>query len=245
MYSAQQDPEGKAWWVQLQHERAVTAGCQFYTFRPATSSTSTCLQHQEFTLAGQHSKTSTMARPSTVDNCRPLAYTSSTFSAGEKAAAGPVPSPFVMRPATSPKLPARKALGSRQGGAIHPWLTAVSRPVPISRGNDWSPLHSRPATRDTAHALTDLKPSAEMCCILTPSAAENVTAGVAGEHVKPATKHAAKPPLPHSKQQRPRTTASLHRPSSLWQVSQALLLPCFIPSSPHELITVVCHLKAL
>ena len=89
--------------MQLQHERAVTAGCQFYTYRPAPSGTSTCLQQQESNLAAQSSQSCIMLRPSTVDTYRPLAHTSSTFSAYDKATAAPVPSPLMMRPGTSPR----------------------------------------------------------------------------------------------------------------------------------------------
>ena len=203
-------PEGKAWWVQLQHDRAVTAGCQLYTHRPATCGPNISLQ-QNPGLSEQDAR----LRPSTVAAIsRPLEHTSSTFSCGCAASNTALHSPCVRHDGTSAKLPARKALGSRQGNGIATFSSAVSRPMPMSRGNDWSPLPSRPGTRDTAHAIRMLRSPTEAGWLNTPAASS-----AAGLCVRPATKQSRKPPLPQSVQQRPFTTPSLlHRPSSLWQV---------------------------
>ena len=199
MSSTAQAPKGKAWWVQLQHDRAVSAGCQFYTYRPATSSHSANLQ-QDPSFNEQVAK----LRPSTSD-----AY-SNIFST--TAAASSMCSPHslcVMRPSTSAKLPARKALGSRQGDRSCPISTAVSRPVPMSRGNDWSPVHSRPVTSSNSLVARRTASPADASTIGTEAEAITLT-------VMPAGKLASKPPLASSKKQGSCSLSGLlHWPSSL------------------------------
>ena len=205
MPRTQPEPQGKAWWVQLQHDRAVTAGCQFYTYRPATSGSGNSLPQQARNFA---------LRPSTVD-------TSPTTNAARDVR---LQSPCTMRPETSPKLPARKSLGSRQGSGVAALSTAGSRPVPSSRGNDWSPVHSRPVTRSTAHARVRNSMVAATSRQLPASAAGSQAPAVAGMCGRPATHHGRKkPPVPRSKQQRPFTTPFSPRPPlSHWRVSSAL-----------------------
>ena len=161
------ETHGKAWWVQLQHQRAVSAGCSFYTHRPNTSYAS--LSTSRKAEAGS----SNQIRPATVGTCHatPADAANSTslgaFSGGSSGgarwhAAGAI------RPGTSPKLPARIALRSTQAsGALLP-SAAMSRTIPPSRGNDWSPVHSRPATRNAADSTYVLMPAA-----LTATAAES------------------------------------------------------------------------
>ncbi len=199
MSSTAQGPKGKAWWVQLQHDRAVSAGCQFYTYRPATSGHSAYLQ-QDPSFNEQAAK----LRPCTSDG-----YTS-TFST--RAAASSMCGPHnlcVMRPSTSAKLPARKALGSRQGDRTCPISTAVSRPVPMSRGNDWSPVHSRPVTSSNNLVARRAASQAEASTLATEAEAIGLT-------VMPVSKLASRPPLaPSKKQGTCRSSSLLHRPSSL------------------------------
>ena len=197
--------EGKAWWVQLQHDRAVSAGCQFYTYRTVTGNHSPDSK-QDSGFDEQQTK----LRPSTTGPC------SSTFSAAAADSLSPNGNFCMMRPSTSAHLPARRSVGSRQGSGTFPLSTAVSRPVPLSRGNDWSPVHSRPVTRSHACSVRCNKPPDEASAGVLPSAADP---GSAALIVEP-TAHASRPPLAPTKQQRPFTSpSSLHRPSSLWQVT--------------------------
>ncbi len=198
MSSTAQAPKGKAWWVQLQHDRAVSAGCQFYTYRPATSGHSAYLQ-QNPSFDEQAAK----LRPSTSD-----AYTS-TFS--NRTAASTMCSPHnlcVMRPSTSAKLPARKALGSRQGDRTCPISTAVSRPVP-----------SRPATSSNNLVARRTASPADTSTLATEAEAIGLT-------VMPASKLASRPPLAPSKKQGTCSPSGLlHGPSSLVS-SQHILCLC-------------------
>jgi len=207
MSSTAQAPKGKAWWVQLQHDRAVSVGCQFYTYRPATSGHSAYLQ-QNPSFDEQAAK----LRPSTSD-----AYTSTN-----RTAASSMCSPHnlcVMRPSTSAKLPARKALGSRQGDRTCPISTAVSRPVPMSRGNDWSPVHSRPVTSSNNIVARRTASPADTSTLATEAEAIGLT-------VMPASKLASRPPLAPSKKQGTCSPSGLlHGPSSLVS-SQHILCLC-------------------
>ena len=210
MSSTAQAPQGKAWWVQLQHDRAVSAGCQFYTYRPATSGHSAYLQ-QDPSFGEQTAK----LRPSTSN-----AYTS-TFSTSTAASSMCSPHNLcVMRPSTSAKLPARKALGSRQGDRSCPISTAVSRPVLMSRGNDWSPVHSRPVTSSNSLVARRTASPADASTLATEAEA-------IGLSVMPAGKLASRPPLaPTKKQGTSRSTGLLHRPSSLVSSKHILASVC-------------------
>lgn len=120
MSSTAQAPKGKAWWVQLQHDRAVSVGCQFYTYRPATSGHSAYLQ-QNPSFDEQAAK----LRPSTSD-----AYTSTN-----RTAASSMCSPHnlcVMRPSTSAKLPPEKPLvADKETGLVpFPQLCHAQCPCP-------------------------------------------------------------------------------------------------------------------
>lgn len=196
MSSTAQAPKGKAWWVQLQHDRAVSVGCQFYTYRPATSGHSAYLQ-QNPSFDEQAAK----LRPSTSD-----AYTSTN-----RTAASSMCSPHnlcVMRPSTSAKLPARKALGSRQGDRTCPISTAVSRPVP-----------SRPATSSNNLVARRTASPADTSTLATEAEAIGLT-------VMPASKLASRPPLAPSKKQGICSLSGLlHGPSSLVS-SQHILCLC-------------------
>ena len=142
-------------------------------------------------------------RPSTSD-----AYTNTS---SHRTAASSTCSPHslcLMRPSTSAKLPARKALGSRQGDRSCPISTAVSCPVPMSRGNDWSPLHSRPVTSSNNLVARRIAYPADASTLATEAEAIGLT-------VMPASKLASRPPLAPSKKQRTCSSGLLHRPSSL------------------------------
>ena len=143
-------------------------------------------------------------RPSTSD-----AYTNTS---SHRTAASSTCSPHsfcLMRPSTSAKLPARKALGSRQGDRSCPISTAVSCPVPMSRGNDWSPVHSRPVTSSNNLVARRIAYPADASTLATKAEAIGLT-------VMPASKLASRPPLAPSKKQRTcRSSGLLHRPSSL------------------------------
>ena len=212
------EPEGKAWWVQLQHKRAVDAGCHFYTHRPATSGS----YKQQLATCRTYTQGCGHGRSSTVGSCQ----RSARDSMGALATLADQHVCCVMRPCTSPKLPARRALLSRQASRPQLSSTAVSHTLPASRGNDWSPVHSRPTTRGAVSnmyevkqldaAPTQLKKNAG--CLLAP------VAGAAS--VQQASKHAQPPTLKHS-QQRPKTISfSLNQQSLAVCRVSPLLLAC-------------------
>lgn len=232
MSSTAQAPKGKAWWVQLQHDRAVSAGCQFYTYRPATSGHSAYLQ-QDPGFDEQAAK------------LRPFTSDASMFSTRTTSSSMCSPHNLcLMRPSTSAKLPARKALGSRQGDRTCPISTAVSRPVPMSRGNDWSPVHSRPVTSSNDLVARRTAPPADTSTLATGAEATTLT-------VMPAGKLTSRPPLaPNKKQGTCRSSGLLHQPSSLvnsqhilaavlktslWHLSTLLPGGCLITSDAHKL----------
>ena len=211
----QTDSEGKAWWLQLQHQKAVDAGCHFYTHRPATSGSIASKQQQPSDTQGcKH------GRPSTVGTFQRSARDSN-------AALATLANQHVfcvMRPCTSPKLPARRALLSRQASRALLSSSAVSHTLPASRGNDWSPLHSRPTTRGAVSNMYEVKHHSGDPSKLTRGAGR-VLADVsdtaswqqAGKYAQPLT-------LKHSQQRPKRTSFVLNQPSLAVCLVSPLLL---------------------
>ena len=211
------ESQGKAWWVQLQHQRAVDAGCRFCTHRPATSGFITSKQQQ--TTFRDH-KQREHGRPSTVGSFERSAR-ESTGALATLAHQHPF---CIMRPCTSPKLPARRALLRRQASRPQLSSTAVSHTLPASRGNDWSPVHSRPTTTGTV---------SNMCQVKHPGAAHLKPTRATGRMLADVSDTAsmqqvgkyAQPTILKHNQQRSKTTSfSLSRPSLAVCLSSPLLL---------------------
>ena len=198
---AEMESQGKAWWVQLQHQRAVNAGCHFYTHRPATSGSILSKQQQ----ASCFNQT---RRPSTVGSSE----RSSRDTSDSLAALTHQHTFCVMRPGTSPKLPARRALVSRQTSRSHQSSTAASNMLPASRGNDWSPVHSRPATRGVVSNMHGVQHLAVAQISLTTCCPLALTDHIDAASALVASKHAPPPILKHRKQRLNRSSSISNRP---------------------------------
>lgn len=188
IFHMQLQAEGKAWWTQLQYDRAVKAGCQFYIRRPATTE-GRCERQPE---PEHQSVPGPTSRPSTVP--APVGVT--TRYASQQSGCRPT-CVMSMWP-SSAKLPARKALTRQLTNEQIYSTSGSSCCMPASRGNDWSPVHSRPVTRGLAFvqqqpARPDTKHTQH------PSLATSVARAQAPH---------GKPPGHHLKHQRPSTTSA-------------------------------------
>ena len=198
-------PQGKAWWVQLQHQRAVDAGCHFYSYRPATSSP--VLSKQPATSLN-YTQGSDTRRPMTSVSVR----RSPEDTHGAFVAPATTHGPCLMRPCTSPKLPARRALGSRQASRSQMSSTAVSHQLPASRGNDWSPVHSRPATRSAISNMHKVKHPAE--AQIQPPGSPGLTVAADSNAAEVLAMQPAQPAIPKHRQLRPNRSCCLSNKQS-------------------------------
>lgn len=188
--------EGKAWWTQLQYDRAIEAGCQFCIQRPATTDGRNKLRQLD-----AHAVAYATARPCTVSASH------TTNAMHNKALEGSqqfgCKLPCIMRKPSSAKLPARKAVSRHLNNEHVSSTLGSSCRVPASRGNDWSPVHSRPGTRGPAI-------SHQQTAKLHPER-QSTTTPVAGLQSP-----AGKPPQHRDKQQQLLTaTADVHRSAPL------------------------------
>lgn len=121
--------EGRAWWNQLRYDKAVEAGCGCYVHRPATSDGS----HRSQVLdhgAPENSRPAGVPASATIDDLQNIQSKNKM--------------PQLRR--STAKLPARKAVVHVKGEQVVTTLATTCH-LPPSRGNDWSPIHSRPHTR--------------------------------------------------------------------------------------------------
>lgn len=192
--------QGKAWWVQLQHRRAVDAGYPSYGHRPATSSPFLSKQ-QAASL--NHTEGSDRRRPLTVGSTkRPPEDTIHAFATPAHQLGS-----CLMRPCTSPKLPARRALGSRQASRPQMSSTAVSHLLPVSRGNDWSPVQSRPATRS---AISNMRAVKQPAAVRTnPLVGLGLTFAAGRDAAKVSASQHAQPRIPKHRQPGPNRSCCL------------------------------------
>ena len=199
------ESQGKAWWVQLQHQRAVDAGCHFYNHRPATSG-SMASKHLQATCRSD-TQGCKLGRPSTVGSFE----RSARNSTGVRATLADQHFSCMMRPCISPKLPARRAVLSRQASRPRLSSTAVSHVPPASRGNDWSPVHSRPTTRGAVSNMYEVKHQGIASTKLTRGAGHVLADVLDTASVQQASKHA--PILKHSQHRPHRTSSNSNQPS--------------------------------
>lgn len=186
--------EGKAWWVQTQRQRAMDAGCEFYVHRPATSHAPVSKQRQA-TFRG-YKQGSENGRPSTVGGIQG----SARENTGAQATLTDQHASCIMRPYTSPKLPARRALLSTQASRAQLSSAAVSHVLPASRGNDWSPVHSRPTTRGAVSNMYEVKHSGAAHVKLTTESGRVLADELDTVSMQRASKHAQPSLQGHSKQ---------------------------------------------
>ena len=223
MPSAEKESQGKAWWVQLQRQRAVEAGCLFYTRRPATNTSSPSVPQPA--TQTPNAKTHGQARPATVGSCNPSLEGAQGRYVSIDAGGIFQNASFAMRPGTSPKLPARRALANRQATRSQLSSTATSCIKPASRGNDWSPVHSRPATRsaagsvDLVHSLAaakgKLSPDTSMALPADTKPILTLAAGVTAATVQSNVGAASRPPRSKHRQHRtPQSSLTSNQSSS-------------------------------
>lgn len=219
--------EGKAWWGQMQRQRAMDAGCQFYVHRPGTSHAIISKQ-QHATFCG-HKQGCENGRPSTVGGFQ----RSARDNTGAQATLTDQHASCIMQPCTPPKLPARRALVSTQTSRAQLSSAAVSHLLPASRGNDWSPVHSRPTTRGAVSNMYEVKHPGAAHVKLTIECGQALVDDLDIASMQRASKH-AQPSLPgHSKQSPNRVSSISARP---------LLKVCQIPTShaPHFDFAKIC-----
>lgn len=177
----------------MQRQRAMDAGCQFYVHRPATSHAPITRQRHA-TFCG-HTQECENGCPSTVGGFQ----RSARDNTGAQAIFTDQHASCIMRPCTSPKLPARRALLSTQTSRAQLSSAAVSHVMLASRGNDWSPVHSRPTTRGAVSNMYEVQPPGAAHVKLTTESGL-----VAGDldtvSMQRPSKHAQPSLLEHSKQ---------------------------------------------
>lgn len=200
------ESQGKAWWVHLQHQRAVDAGCHFYSQRPATSGSIASKQLQAtcrtYTQGCKH------GRPSTVESFE----RSARNRTGALATLADQHFSCVMRPCTSPKLPARRAVLSWRANRPQLSSAAVAHMMPAYRGNDWSPVHSRPTTRGAVSNMHEVKHQRAASTKLTRGTSRVLADIMDTASVQLVSKHALPPILEHSQQRPHRTPSNANQP---------------------------------
>lgn len=205
--------EGKAWWTQLQHDRAIEAGCHFYVHRPATTEGQT---RQKFL---EDPARRAAGRPSTVPlavNARKhsrAAHTNGSHQASNK------PCETKMRPSTS-HLPARNRLSGQLSLQAISSTLGSSRWEPASRGNDWSPVHSRPVTRGMAVPQQQATTAHDVHPVLKPS--------TAARKLPPPS---SKPSRHKHTQQRPQTTP-MNKPEAAQDSEHTIVAAKPLPATP-------------
>lgn len=197
MTEDQHELEGKAWWVQLHRSKSTTPANKARCKSERASDADSVLRPSHSGRTGRPAA----QRPATTGTAfRPLHLLAQSAADASPFNASSVCGPSLMRPSTFPKLPARRALSSRQGSFALAGSAAASRALPLSRGNDWSPVHSRPATREAQHAARAAKLTVETAVSDTQAGLSLSSAAggasLPGNHIRRPSTPAARSSLP-------------------------------------------------